>query len=393
MADSKSKTTSQKNIRKGLAIYKTGQSIYWFLRLWDPLTKKYVRRTTKETVRIEAVEAAIEFADNYKSGGHPVHAVKKATSFERYAKQLIQMQALSGGKWSSDNAKLLNRSGDGLIAYFGKWDVTKINTGSVRDYLLKLDENRGKPLAESTKAKHTIIMRKVLTLAVEDGLLNVLPVMPKQKTKDMPRLAFTDDEYARLLQAGEECAQRGDVVRGVKVRRHHVRMFRFVVHSFLRPTESELFGLKHKHVQVKGKPPHLEMKIHGKTGQRTSVTMPIAVPLYRGMLNPLNEADTDQNEYVWMPEYPNRTTAINTARRIFNHILEAAGLKDDVQKFSPYSLRHYALQKRLKESKGEANIYNLAKNAGTSIEMLQRFYLDKMALTPDLIENLQTKGK
>ena len=178
MADSKSKTTAQKNIRKGLATYKTGQSIYWFLRLWDPLAKKYVRRTTKETVRIEAIEAAIEFADNYKSGGHPVHAVKKATSFERYAKQLISIQALKGGKWSGGDAKLLNRSDDGLIGYFGKWDVTKINTGSVRDYLLKLDENRGKPLAESTKAKHTIILRKVLTLAVKDGVLNVLPAMP-----------------------------------------------------------------------------------------------------------------------------------------------------------------------------------------------------------------------
>jgi len=78
----------------------------------------------------------------------------------------------------------LNRSKDGLICYFGEYDVTKITTGMVRDYLIHLDENRTKRLAESTKAKHTIIIRKVVALAVEDGLLNVMPVMPKQKTVD-----------------------------------------------------------------------------------------------------------------------------------------------------------------------------------------------------------------
>ncbi|MEW2914939.1 site-specific integrase [Leisingera sp. JC11] len=392
MAKSKSAFKSFKKIRKGLAIFKNGHSKFWTLRLWDPLAKRYVQRTTKETVQLEALGVAVEFADNYKSGGHPLHAAKKSTSFEHYAKQLIQMQALKGGKWSGGDAKLLNRSEDGLIAYFGKWDVSKINTGAVRDYLLKLDTNRGKPLAESTKAKHTIIMRKVLAIAVEDGVLNVLPVMPKQKTVDTPRLAFTDSEYKKFIRSARECAKRGDVVRGVKVREHHARMFTFIVHSFLRPTESELFGLKHKDVQVKGQPPHLEMKIDGKTGKRTSVTMPIAVPLYQGMLNPFDESGPDKNAYVWMPEYPNRTTAINTARRIFNHILENAGLTDEDQKFSPYSLRHYSLQARLRGSKGKVNIHTLATNAGTSVDQLERFYLKKMAPSKELIENLQTNG-
>lgn len=358
------------------------------------MAKKYVRRSTKETVRLTAIEVAIEYADSFKSAGHPLHAANKSSSFEYYAKQLIRMQALEGGRWSGGDAKLLNRSGDGLIAYFGKWDVVKINTGSVRDYLVKLDENRGKRLAESTKAKHTFIIRKVLTLAVEDGLLNVLPVMPKQKTVDTPRLAFTDEEFVIFMEAGEECAKRGDVVRGVKVTDHHVRMFRFIVHSFLRPTEGELFGLKHKDVKAKGDPPHLEMNVKGgKTGKRTSVTMPIAVPLYHGMLNPFDAKGPDKSAFIWMPEYKNRTTAINTARRIFGHILEAAELTDGDHKLTPYSLRHYALQKRYRESKGKIDIYNLAENAGTSVDQLERFYLKKMGKTPDVIRNFQTKGE
>ncbi|KUJ76288.1 recombinase [Ruegeria marisrubri] len=389
--DSKNQISKLKHLRKGLAIYRTGRSPYWFIRLRDPIAGKYVHRSSKEESRLEAIEVAYEFADTYHSKANSDHAQKKTTSFEHYAKKLMTVQK-GKSKWSDGDNKLLNRSKDGLICYFGKYDVTKINTGMVRDYLVHLDQNRSKKLAESTKAKHTIIIRKVLMMAMEDGLLNVVPVMPKQKTVDTPRHTFSDDEYKRFLKAADECAKRGDKVRGVKITGHHAKMFRFVVHTFLRPTEGELFGLKHKDIQIKGDPAHLEMNVRGgKTGGRVSITMPIAVPLYQGVVNPFDEKGPDKNGYVWMPEYPNRRTAINTARRIFNHILEKAELLDEDRKLSPYSLRHYAIQARLRGSNGKVNLHTLAKNAGTSVDQLERFYLKNMAPTKGIIENLQHK--
>jgi integrase len=129
----------------------------------------------------------------------------------------------------------------------------------------------------------------------------------------------------------------------------------------------------------------------GKTGKRTSVTMPLGVMLYQSLLDPVTGKPSDTNQFVWMPEYPNRTTAINTARRIFNHLLEAADLVDEAHKLSPYSLRHYALQKRLRSSNGKVNIYTLAKNAGTSVDQLERFYLKSMEPSKEMIENLQSQ--
>lgn len=390
--DSKNRILKNKPLRKGLAILLTARSPYWLIRLWDPVAQKYVHRSSKETSRVEAREAAFEFADNFHSKANSDHAKKKTTSFEHFAKKLMAMQK-GQSKWSEGDNKLLNRSKDGLICYFGKHDVSKITTGLVREYLTHLDGNRKKPLAHSTKSKHVIIIRKVLTVAVEDGVLNVLPLMPKVKTVDTPRHTFTDKEYKQFMRAAGECAKRGDVVRGVKITGHHARMFRFVVHTFLRPTEGELFGVKHKDIQVKGEPAHLEMNVRGgKTGGRVSVTMPLAVPMYQGSLNPFDKGAIDKEAYVWMPDYPNRRTAINTARRIFNHILAEAELVDEDRKLSPYSLRHYAIQARLRGSKGKVNLYTLAKNAGTSVDQLERFYLKNMAPTKELIENLQTKG-
>jgi hypothetical protein len=390
---SKKQKLKSKSLRKGLSIYRIDRSPYWYIRLWDSIASKYVVKSSRETTRLEATEVAFEFADTYRSKLNSDHAKKKATSFEHYAKKLMVMQK-GKSKWSDGDSKLINRSKDGLIHYFGKYDVSKITTGMVRDYLIHLDANRPKRLAESTKAKHTIIIRKVLTLAVEDGILNVLPVMPKQKTVDTPRRSFTDSEYRRFMKAAGDCAKRGDVVRGVKVTARHAKMFKFVVHTFLRPTEGELFGMKHKDIQVKSDPPHLELNVRGgKTGGRVSVSLKLAVLIYKANLNPFDEDGPNRNEYVWMPEYPNRTTAINTARRIFNHIVEKADLLDeDEGKLSPYSLRHYALQARIRGSKGKVNLYSLAKHASTSVDQLERFYLKNMAPTKELIENLQTRG-
>lgn len=394
--NSKNKISKLKQVRTGLAIYQTGRSPFWFVRLWDPVAKKYVRKSTKEISRIEATEAAIEFADAYKKNVDPSLAAVKNRSFESYARKLDAFNKAKGGneRSYSDGHKILFREGDGLISYFGKYDVAKITSGEMRDYLVHLDSRRPAPLANSTKAKQCMMVRQVLRLAFEDGLIDKIPEAPKLKTVDKPRVTFSEKEYKKLMTVARECAQRGDVVRGVKMTHKHVHLFAFIVHSFLRPTEKELFGLRHGDVEIRGNPSHLVIDVHGgKTGYRKAATLKFAELLYKSTYTAAIKPNPD--EYVFMPEYKNRATAVSTARRIFNHVLDQAGLKYDSNgnARSPYSLRHFALQSRLRNSKGKVNIYWLAKNAGTSVEQLERFYLKNMELSAEQVENLQTLGE
>ena len=53
-----------------------------------------------------------------------------------------------------------------------------------------------------------------------------------------------------------------------------------------------------------------------------------------------------------------------------------------------YSLRHYGLQTRLRTSGGEINIYDLARNAGTSTDQLERFYLKYMERSDQQVRHL-----
>mgnify|MGYP002628343987 CR=1 FL=1 len=290
--DSVNKKIAVKQIRSGLSIYKAGRSPYWQARIWDARAKKYIVRSTKETNRLEAAEVAEEVMATFKSKQNTNHAATKNRSFEHYARVYSKMKKFESKsarnqRSYSDEHKLLYRETDGIVSYFGNYDVGKITSGMVRDYLHYLDERREAPLAPSTKAKHGMMIGKVLSFALDDGVIDIIPTMPKLRTKDSPRVSFTGAEYKRLITTARTIAAAGNTeVRGVKVRPEHVDMWTFMVHSFLRPTERELFGLRHSDVIRKGKPMneddplHLELELQGKTGFRTTATMPRAYHLY-----------------------------------------------------------------------------------------------------------------
>ena len=49
-----------------------------------------------------------------------------------------------------------------------------------------------------------------------------------------------------------------------------------------------------------------------------------------------------------------------------------------------YSLRHTAICMRIILSHGKVNIFNLAKNAGTSVEQIERFYARNLPISAEM---------
>jgi hypothetical protein len=138
----------------------------------------------------------------------------------------------------------------------------------------------------------------------------------------------------------------------------------FLTQSFVRPVESELYALKHRHVTPSSDPPALLLTIpNGKTGFRVSTTMPAAVAVYDQICTrhpQLSGAD----DYLFFPGYRNRSSAKRIAQRQFNALLKRCNLKKNADfdyAHSLYSLRHTAICMRLTLSKGKVNIYTLAK--------------------------------
>lgn len=89
--------------------------------------------------------------------------------------------------------------------------------------------------------------------------------------------------------------------------REHYNVIVFAVHSFLRPTETELFGIRFCDIEIiEDDPKHLLMTLTGKTGYRKSATMRAAVDIF----DKQNEMypGRKKTDFVFMPEYTNWTT-------------------------------------------------------------------------------------
>ena len=57
-----------------------------------------------------------------------------------------------------------------------------------------------------------------------------------------------------------------------------------------------------------------------------------------------------------------------------------------------YSLRHYGIEVRIRNSGGKVNLFGLAESAGTSVAVIQRFYVRWLVLPDEMVENLQSFG-
>ena len=352
--------TAKKTVRRGVSLYKVEASPYWYARIWNSSVGKYIVRSTKETSRLVAAEVAEELYSDLKQKKF-LDEVPRTKTFIYFAEKLIKQQRRLAGKtrssaFASDDEKLLKRNGDGIIDYFYKRDITLIRTSDITEYFNVLDDNRTKPLSASSKNKHNIIIKKVLRLAYDDGVLQTIPPSPKIERKDNPRVSFSEEQYSSFLKGISSAIKRKDTVRGNVISDEFYYFVLLLVHSYVRPTRTEAFGLKHHDIEIKDNPPHIQLDVDGKTGKRLSASTEYGVEFYQ-KLKACNPDYNSPEDYIFLPKIKNRETATRIGQRFFNHVVEQENLKFDKNgnPRSFYSLRHYALQTRLRKSGGAIN--------------------------------------
>jgi len=203
-------------IRRGVAVYKTHASPYYYARILEVKSKQYKVRSTKETSRLQARVVAEELALELNRADAPA---TREFSFKYCAHRLIlKGQALIRSGERNKNyirtIKLfLDHDDWGLVRHFGSRDVRELTT---RDWLLFMEDlTRKRPdLAASTRNMMMVAFRNVMKVARDDGLIDVVPGTPRTRHKDNPRPFFRfaplvpeeRDEYQRLLDGAKELA-------------------------------------------------------------------------------------------------------------------------------------------------------------------------------------------
>jgi hypothetical protein len=391
-------------ISRGLAIYKVQASPYWQVRIRDPRIKRYIVRSTKETSRIQARAAAREMA--YELLGSEKR-VEREFTFRYYASRLIAKgeRMIAQGERNANYVRTirlcLNNQEWGLEKAFHVRDIRELKTRDYQEFMDGIAKKRP-DLSTSTRNMLTATFRNVLKVARDDGVIDSVPSTPRTRQQDNPRSYFPfhplvskeDDVYQAVLKAAQDLAGEEAVIRGVPITEELYDLILFTSHSFVRPIISELYALRHRDVTVADDPRRLLLTIrNGKTGYRVANTMPAAVSVYDRIRQRYPNAKPD--DFLFFAEYTNRETASKVVQRQFREVMKRAGVKDDPEakiKYTIYSLRHTAICMRLILSHGQVNIFNLAKNAGTSVEQIERFYAKNLPLSREMAINLQQFG-
>lgn len=331
------------------------------------------RTTTKEESLARAKDVARDWylglMGKYRAG-----ELKEGVSFRKASEYFVnEYEIITHGERNKEYAEShAMRLRVHLLPFFGDKVVADVTPGLVQDYRVhrmssRLDKKTGLPKRPSrTTLHHEIItLRHVLKTANRHGWLPYLPDLTapyKASGKINHRAWFSPEEYKQLYKATGERARNPLRERWRTACEDLHDYVLFMVNSGLRPDEVKRIQVRDVEVVTDGLNNEriLHIAVRGKRGVGYCKTMPGALMPFTRMKKRHGLTPTD----LLFPKIQ---------RELLNTLLGELGLKHDREgnPRTAYSLRHTYICFRLMEG---ADIYQIAKNCRTSVEMIEKYY-------------------
>ncbi len=329
-------------------------------------------RNRRVSTKEESLAKAKEFAEDWylelrgkKARGELLSELTFAQAAERFTKEYELMTAGERNEIyvKGHRARLKNH----LLPYFGKMGLSQVTSGAVQDYrMFRLqDDPNFKAPARSTMHQEIVTLRQVLKTAIRHGWLQGLPdlsVAYRASGKVAHRAWFSHDEYKQLYQATRKnIKEANNSYHRAMAEQLHDKIL-FMANTGIRPDEAN--WLEYRDIEIVEDDATgetiLEIEVRGKRGIGYCKSTTGAVRPFERMV--------ERNQ----PEPTNRLFPVDHKKQ-FNRILDSEGLKVDRQgnRRTLYSLRHSYISFRLLEG---ADIYQIAKNCRTSVEMIEKHY-------------------
>lgn len=263
-----------------------------------------------------------------------------------------------------------------LIPFFGPHLISEITAGLAQDYRMHRAETSktGKPPARSTIHQEIVTLRQVLKTAQRHQWIQHVPDLSppyKASGKVGHRAWFSPAEYRQLYMATRERAAHPLKERWRRQCEDLHDYVLFMANTGLRPDEA--CRLEYRDVKVVkdhgSRQTILEIEVRGKRGVGYCKSTSGAVRPFLRLRKRANPQPTD----LIFP---------GDQRELFNAILAEQGLKidRDGNRRTAYSLRHTYICLRLMEG---ADVYQIAKNCRTSVEMIEKHYAIHLKNTLD----------
>ena len=369
-----------------LHVYKRPNSRFWQCSAYG--AGKNRRVSTHEEILAQAKVFAedwyLELRGKLRSGGLKAEKTFKevAAQFEREYEVITEGQR--SPRYIEGHKRRLKIH---LVPFFGHMGLSEITPGQIQEYRIhrreQSVEQRGGPPARSTMHQEIVCLRLALKTALRHGWLQYLPDLSepyRSAGKIAHRAWFSPEEYRKLYTATRKRARKSKGKRWQWSCEQLHDYVLFMANTGLRP--DEVARLEYRDVEIVEEDTIndtiLEIVVRGKRGVGYCKSMPGAVtPFERLMARNAKKKAEEARE-------PQPTDLIfpKTHRELFNTILAEEGLKEDRegQRRTAYSLRHTYICLRLIEG---ADIYQVAKNCRTSVEMIEKYYASHIKTSID----------
>jgi integrase len=384
------------NYPSKLRIFKTNASRYWQVRCF--LKGRTYTQSLKTTNKQAAISQAKQFF-HIKTAELYVDKIQarsdKSPKFADLLPAVVQgLQArVKRGEFAAANIPIfLQRMHNSILPYLGEMTMDQIGYKELSAFM-EMMSNRD--LTATTVHQHMVAIRKVFAHAHGNGIISNLPKFPVIKVSDKPRGSFSVAEYRDLVRLARQrigqpvpqaFSKKYRSSREILENHGHINadlhwLIRFMVNGFMRPGDIKF--LKHKHVTiVRGKHIYLRLNLpETKKHDKPIVTLQPAVFVYERLLaKQIAEGYGRPDDYVFLPNLEDRKWLLVAYGWQFMYLQSLAGIEGNAangQTRTIYSLRHTAMTFRLLYG-GNIDLLTLAKNARTSVEMIERFYASNL---------------
>jgi integrase len=379
-----------------LHVYKRDNSRFWQCSTF--LAGRNYRHSTKEEGLGQARDIAEDWYLGLK-GKSRAGELKTGKTFKFAAAAFRkEYEALTAGERNPEYVKgHWDKLRVHLQPFFGDKVVSEITSGLVQEYRIhransRLNAKTGEPMrpARSTLHQEIVTLRLVLKTSERHGWLTYVPNLSppyKSSGKISHRAWFSPEEYKRLYTATRERASEPLKPRWRWACEQMHDFVLLMVNTGLRPDEA--WRLEFRDVEVvkdaRSNETILEISVRGKRGVGYCKSMPGAVLPFERLRDRLRPSEADgrrqrdpakeeQGVSLWdsKPE-PTQRLFPHRHRELWNNVLDELSMKKDREgnARTAYSLRHTYISMRLMEG---ADIYQIAKNCRTSVEMIEKFY-------------------
>ncbi len=350
---------------------------------------KQRRGSTKQEGLAQAKDVAEDWFLTLK-GKAQAGELKSGKTFKQAAIRFLdEFEAITQGERSPIYvAGHKRRLEQHLIPFFGSKVLSEVTSGLIQDYRIhRMKTLRGgKPPARSTLHQEMVCLRQTLKTANRHGWLEHMPDMTspyRASSKISHRAWFSPEEYRQLYTATGARARDPKKERWRSACEDLHDYVLFMVNSGLRPDEARHIQVRDVEIVQDGpkREKILHIAVRGKRGVGYAKTMPGAVLPFTRM--------TERHQ-----RGPSDLIFPTIQRELFNTILDELDLKRDREgnPRTTYSLRHTYICMRLMEG---ADIYQIAKNCRTSVEMIEKYYAShiKNMLDATAINIMRPKSK